>query len=78
MSIAMIRRGGAHGTRINHQKRDNQQELDVQGQSECRRQNVLSDIVPNVYFQDRAIVNKRDEKSLRNDTRLLEVHLVIG
>jgi hypothetical protein len=35
MSIAMIRRGGAHGTRIN------QRELDVHGQCECRRQDVL-------------------------------------
>jgi hypothetical protein len=28
--------------RINHQKRNNQQELDVHGQGECRRQDVLS------------------------------------
>jgi hypothetical protein len=42
MSIAMIRRGGAHGTRINHQKRNNQRELDAHGQYKCRRQEVLS------------------------------------
>jgi hypothetical protein len=38
----MIRRGGAHGTRINHQKRNNQRELDVHGQCECRPQDVFS------------------------------------
>jgi hypothetical protein len=41
MFIAMIRRGRAHGTRINHEKRNNQRELDVRGQCECRRQDVL-------------------------------------
>jgi hypothetical protein len=41
MSIAMIRRDGVHGARINHQKRNNQRELDVHGQFECRRQDVL-------------------------------------
>jgi hypothetical protein len=38
----MIRRGGAHSTRINHHKRNNQRELDVHGQCECRWQDVLS------------------------------------
>jgi hypothetical protein len=42
MSITMIRRGGAHGTRINHEKRNEQRELDVHGQRECRRQDGLS------------------------------------
>jgi hypothetical protein len=41
MSIAMIHRDGAFGTRINHQKRNNERELDVHGQCECRRQDVL-------------------------------------
>jgi hypothetical protein len=31
MFIAMIRRGGAHDTRVNHQKRNNQRELDIHG-----------------------------------------------
>jgi hypothetical protein len=42
MSIAVIRRGGAHSTGINYQKRNNQRELDVHGQCECRRKDVLS------------------------------------
>jgi hypothetical protein len=41
MSIAIIRRGGAHNTRINHEKRHNQRELDVHGQWKCRRQDIL-------------------------------------
>jgi hypothetical protein len=41
MSIAMIRRGEAHGTRINHQKQNNQRELDVHSQCKCRWQDVL-------------------------------------
>jgi hypothetical protein len=43
MSIAIIHRGGAHGTGINHQKQNNQRELDVHAQCERRRQDVLPD-----------------------------------
>jgi hypothetical protein len=42
MSIATIGRGGVYGTRINHQKQNNQRELDVHGQCEYRRQDVSS------------------------------------
>jgi hypothetical protein len=44
MSIAMIRLGGAHSTRINHQKLNNQRELDADSQSECRWHDILSSL----------------------------------
>jgi hypothetical protein len=61
MSIAMNHRGGAHGTRINHLKRNNQRELDVHGQCECRRHKVLSsvlcDIDNTIYLPHPAVRN---------------------
>jgi hypothetical protein len=50
MFMSLIRRGGAHSTRISHQKSNNQRELDVFGQCECRRQNVLS-IQKQLFFK---------------------------
>jgi hypothetical protein len=39
--IAMIPRGGADGTRMNHEKQKTQRQLDVHGQRECRWQDDL-------------------------------------
>jgi hypothetical protein len=51
MSIVMIRRGGAYGTKINHEKRNNQRDLDVHGRCECRQQGILSMTIREISSQ---------------------------